>query len=48
MKLGGHVTKIDKRNKSTSKIFGDVFMSENCDVIAVFPISGQFGAHPEA
>ena len=32
------VTKIDKRNKATSKkIDGDV-MSENCVFIAIFPI----------
>ena len=27
----GAVTKIDKRNKMTSKKFGDDIMSENCD-----------------
>ena len=43
MKLGP-VTKLDKRNKATSKNFDDDFMSKNCDVIAIFPIYGQFGA----
>ena len=38
------VAKIDKRNKTTSKKFDDDVMSENCDVIVVFPIYGQFGA----
>ena len=43
MKLGP-VTKLDKRNKTTSKKFDDNVMSENCDVIAIFQIYGQFGA----
>ena len=43
MKLGP-VTKLDKRNKTTSKKFDDHVMSENCDVIAIFPIYGQLGA----
>ena len=43
MKLGP-VTKIDKKNKTTSKKFDDDVMSRNCDVIAIFPIYGQFGA----
>ena len=43
MKLGP-VTKLDKRNKTTSKKIDDDVMSENCDVIAIFPIYGQFGA----
>ena len=42
MKLGP-VTKLDKRHKSQKKIDEDV-MSENCDVIAIFQIFGQFGA----
>ena len=42
MKLG-QVTKLDKRNK-TLKIFDNDVMSANCDVIAIFPIYGQFGA----
>ena len=37
MKLG-LVTKIDKRNKTQSKKFDDDVMSENYDVIVVFPI----------
>ena len=43
MKLGP-VTKLDKRNKTTSKKFDDDVMSENCDVIVIFSIYGQFGA----
>ena len=43
MKLGP-VTKLDKGNKTTSKKFDDDVMLENCDVIAIFPIYGQFGA----
>ena len=43
MKLGP-VTKLDKRNKTTSKNFDDDVMSENCDVTAIFQIYGQFGA----
>ena len=43
MKLGP-VTKLDKRNKTTSKKFDDDVISENCDVIAIFSIYGQFGA----
>ena len=43
MKLG-RVTKLDKRNKTTSKKFDDDFILENCDAIAIFPIYGQFGA----
>ena len=35
MKLGP-ITKIDKRNKTTSKKFNDDVMSENCDVIVIF------------
>ena len=38
------VTKLDKRNKTTSKKFDDDVMSDNCDVIVSFPIYGQFGA----
>ena len=41
MKLGP-VTKLFKRNKTTSKKFDDDIMSENCDVIIIFPIYGQF------
>ena len=43
MKLGP-VTKIGKRNTATSKKFNNDFMSTNCDVIAIFPFYGQFGA----
>ena len=43
MKLGP-VTKPDKRNKTTSRKIDDDIMSENCDVIFIFPIYGQFGA----
>ena len=43
MKLGP-VTKIDKRNKITSKKFDDDFMSEICDAIVIIQIFGQFGA----
>ena len=38
------VTKIDNRNKTTSKKFDDNVISENCNVIAIFPIYSQFGA----
>ena len=41
MKLGP-VTKLDKRNKTTSK--DDDAMSENYDVNAIFLIYSQFGA----
>ena len=43
MKLGP-VSKLDKRNKTTSKNFDDYIMSGNCDVIVIFQIFGQFGA----
>ena len=43
MKLGP-VTKIDKRNKTPSKKFGDDVMSDNYEVIVIFLIYGQFGA----
>ena len=39
MKLGA-VTKLDKKNKITSKKFDDDFMLANCDAIVIF----QFGA----
>ena len=35
MKLGS-LTKLDKRNKTTSKKFDFDVMSENCDVIVIF------------
>ena len=37
----GPVTKLDKRNKTK---FDDYVMLENCDVIVIFQIYGQFGA----
>ena len=43
MKLGP-VTKLDKRNKTRSKKFDDGAISNNCDVIAIILIYGQFGA----
>ena len=39
----GPITKLDKRNKTTSKNFDDDVMSENCDVIVIFWMFGQFG-----
>ena len=42
MKLGP-VTKPNEKNKATSKKIGDEVMSENCDVIVIFLIYGQFG-----
>ena len=42
MKLGS-VTKLEKRNKTTSKKIDDNVMSENCNVIVIFRIFGQFG-----
>ena len=43
MKLGP-VTKLDKRNKTMSKKFGDDVTLANCDIIVIFLIYGQFGA----
>ena len=40
----GAVTKLDKRDKTTSKEIDDDVMSENCDVIVIFRIFSQFGA----
>ena len=34
----GPVTNLDKKNKTTSKKFDDDVMSENCEVIVIFPI----------
>ena len=42
----GPVTKLDKRNRTTLKKFGEDVMSENSDVIVIFRIFGQFGAVP--
>ena len=43
MKLGP-VSKLDRRNKTTSKKFDVDVISENYDVIVIFWILGQFGA----
>ena len=43
----GRVTKLDKRNKTSSKKFDDEVMSENYNVIVISPIYGQFGAIPK-
>ena len=43
MKLGP-VTKLDKRNKMMPKKLSYDVMSVSCDVIAILPIYGQFGA----
>ena len=43
MKLGP-VTKLDKRNTTTSKKFDDDVLLSNCEVFVIFPIHGQFGA----
>ena len=40
----GPVTKLDKRDKKTSKKIDNDVKSENCDVIAIFRIFGQFGS----
>ena len=42
MKLGP-ITKLDKRNKKTTKWFDEDVMSANCDVIVIFPIYGKSG-----
>ena len=42
MKLGPVKNKV--KNKATSRKFDNYVISENCDVIAIFPIYGQFGA----
>ena len=43
MKLGA-VTKLDKRNKITSKKTEDDVMLTNCEATVIFFIYGQFGA----
>ena len=43
MKLGP-VTKLDKKNKTTSKKLDNDVMSANREDIIIFPIYGQFGA----
>ena len=40
----GPVTKLGKKNTTMSKKFDDDVMSENCDVIVIFPTYVQFGA----
>ena len=40
----GPVTKLDKRNKTTSKKVDDDVIAKNCDVFVIFSIYGQFGA----
>ena len=40
----GPVTKLDTRNKTTSKIFDDDLISRNYDVIVIFRIFSHFGA----
>ena len=40
----GPATKLDKKIKTTSIKIDDDVMFENCDVIVIFPIYGQFGA----
>ena len=37
------ITKLDKRDKTTPKKIDDNLMLENCDVIVIFLIYGQFG-----
>ena len=43
MKLGPAI-KVDKRSNGDVKKFNDYVISENCDVILLFPIYGQFAA----
>ena len=38
------VTKHGKRNKRTSEKFNYNVLPENCDIVVIFSISGQFGA----
>ena len=47
MKLG-LVTKAGKKSKSNLTKIDDDAVSENCDVIVIFTIYGQFGAIPNA
>ena len=42
----GPKPKLERRNKTTLKECADV-MTENCDVIVIFPIYDQFGAMPK-
>ena len=43
MKLGP-ATKLDKKNKTMLIKLDCDIMPKNCDIIAIFPIHGQFGA----
>ena len=36
-------TKLDKKNKTTSKKVDDDVISQNCDIIIISPIYDQFG-----
>ena len=47
MKLG-QVTKLNKKNKTTSKKIDDDVMSENCNVIAIFLICRPIWSSLEA
>ena len=38
------LTKIDRRNKTMARKLDDDVISDNCDIIVIFPIYGQFGA----
>ena len=38
------VTKLDKRNRTMLKKINDDVISENCDIIIIFPVYGQLGA----
>ena len=38
------VSKLDNRNKATSKKFDDDDMLANCGVFVIFPMYAQFGA----
>ena len=40
----GSVTKLDKKNKTTSKNNEHDVISVNCDAIVIFPVYCQFGA----
>ena len=42
------VTKLDKRNKTTSKKFDDDVMLENCDMIVIFRSSPEAGFRKES
>ena len=44
----GPVTKLDKRNKTTSKRFDVDVMSENCDAIVIISDFGPIWRSPEA